>query len=106
MEIEAIREVSKRVLGNRYRLEVADAIAGQEPGIFHARLLADRLRLPDTKVRDELVKFAEAGLIQQLPKIRGQQDYRREDSVYWTFARELLTELRTRRPPAAISRSS
>ncbi|MDQ4142361.1 MAG: hypothetical protein M3198_01220 [Actinomycetota bacterium] len=105
MDIEEIREVSKRVLGNRYRLEVAAAIAEQEPGVFHARLLADKLRLPDTKVRDELVKFTEAGLVQQLPKIRGQQDYRREDSVYWSFALELMKELRKKRSSAAMSRS-
>ncbi len=105
MHVEEIREVSKRVLGNRYRLEVAAVIAEQEPGVFHVRLLADKLRLPDNKVRDELVKFAEVGLIQQLPKIRGQQDYRREESVYWTFARELMNELRKKRSSPAVTRS-
>ncbi len=103
--MEEIREVSKRVLGNRYRLEVAAAIAEQEPGVFHVRLLADKLRLPDNKVRDELVKFTEAGLIQLLPKIRGQQDYRREESVYWAFAQELIKELRKKRSTTAASRS-
>lgn len=103
--MEEIREISKRVLGNRYRLEVAAAIGEQEPGVFHVRLLADKLRLPDNKVRDELVKFSEAGLIQLLPKIRGQQDYRREESVFWAFAQEFVKELRTQGSTTSRRRS-
>lgn len=84
---------------------MAAAIAEQEPGNFRVRLVAGRLRLPDNKVRDELVKFTEAGLIQLLPKIRGQQDYRREESVHWDFAQELMKEVRKKQSSATVSRT-
>lgn len=95
IELERIREVSKALYGNRYRLEVAAAVAQWEPGVVHARALATELRVPDNVVQGELKHFASAGILVPLGRHPRQRtvDYERMPSPYWSSARELLDSL-------------
>lgn len=101
---EEVRKLSKRLFGNRYRLEIAAAIAEAEPSVVYARALAEQLQAPANLVGEELHTLAEAELLVLLPRPRGQQqqEYQRMASSYWELARRLLDELKGRSELASL----
>lgn len=61
-----VRELSKSLLGARFRAEVAAFIAvGEAP--FWARSLAEQLDIPENKISAELLRFASDGLLIAVP---------------------------------------
>ncbi len=101
MQMEELREFSKKLYGGSYRLEVAARIAAAEPGIVTAPDLTADLSLPAenyTVVRLELEKLAQIGLLLRLPKPRGQriQEYERMPSEFWEASRKVLEEVSAR----------
>jgi predicted signal transduction protein with EAL and GGDEF domain len=100
---EEVRKLSKRLFGNRYRLEVAAAIADAEPSVVYARALAEQLQAPANLVGEELHTLADVGLLVLLPRPRGQQqqEFERMPSSYWQLARDFVAELRERSQPLA-----
>lgn len=95
MENESIRAFSKATFGNKYRLELAAAIASAEPPVVSATQLSEAIGVPPNMVREDLVKFADVALLIRLPRPRGQslQEFQRVESGYWDNALELLSYL-------------
>jgi hypothetical protein len=95
-----LRRTSKTLFGSQYRLELACAVADVEPGVFYVRQLAERVSLPDNVVLREIGHFCDAGLLERLDKVDGQQAvyYRRADSHFWALCLELRGEVAE--PPA------
>jgi DNA-binding MarR family transcriptional regulator len=93
---DRVRWLSKLVLGNADRLEVAAAVARAEAGRLFARALADELRWADNRVQKQLKQFEAAGLLVALPSVGGERRvyYRRTDSAFWQAAPLLEQEWR------------
>jgi predicted transcriptional regulator len=89
-----VRRISKLLLGSRYRLEVAAAIAGADPGVVHVREVAADLGLTDNLVRLEFQHFEEAGVLLRLERPQGQQRqyFERMPSAYWELVRVLAED--------------
>lgn len=96
--MDEIRRISKNLLGNRYRLEVAAAIARAEPAVVSAQAMATELGIAQNLIRAELLKLADAGLVLRLPRVSGQQlqEYQRLESVFWGAMVDLFAEFRDR----------
>jgi hypothetical protein len=91
---DAIRDKSKALLGNRYRLELGLAVAGT-PKLF-AHALARELGLPDRTVGEELRRLEAGGLLRRMPdRAPGQARiyYERLPSCHWENLEQLATEL-------------
>lgn len=80
---EQLRHFSKLVFGNKDRLEVAAAIARSPDGFVNATDLQRELQLAQSRVRNQLVAFAEAGLLSTFPKAGPKLWYQRLDSPLW-----------------------
>jgi hypothetical protein len=88
------RRISKVLLGSRYRLEVAVAIAEADPGIVHVRQVAADLGLTDNLVKLEFRHFEEGGVLLRLDRPQGEQRqyFERMPSTYWELVRLLAEE--------------
>jgi DNA-binding MarR family transcriptional regulator len=86
--------LSKLLLGNADRVQVAAAISRSEPGGLYSRALADSLRWPDSRVQKQLKQFEEADLLVLLPSVGGERRvyYERKESAFWDFAAALELE--------------
>jgi len=71
-------------------VQVADAIRRSEDGAVNATDLATELGLPNTRVRAQLLAFAEAGLLTPHLKGPGKHWYLRMPSPYWTACSNLM----------------
>jgi hypothetical protein len=101
MSQQAARRISKLLLGSRYRLEVASAIAQADPGVVHVHEVAAGLGLTDNLVRLEFEHFEEAGVLFRLDRPQGQQRqyFERMPSAYWQLVRALLNDVETLERP-------
>jgi len=90
-----VREVSKQLFGNRYRLEIGAAVARAEPGVFYARQLAHTLNLAENVVQAELRRFLAADLLQLLDQVPGQRAvyYQRVGSPFWESCERILNDI-------------
>jgi hypothetical protein len=90
---ETGRAFSRALMGARYRLEVADAIA-RGPSPFWASRLATELGLPLHYVTKEVHALEAAGLVAPIdtPGDR-RRFYRRLDSSFWPSVATLASEL-------------
>jgi len=98
---EAGRTFSRALMGARYRLEVAVAIArGTSP--FWASQLAIELGLPLHYVTKEVHAFESAGLVEPIstPGDR-RRFYRRLESSFWPSVTKLAAELGEPKSPVA-----
>ncbi len=95
---EEIRLVSKRLLGNQYRLEIAVKIANAKGKAVYARQLDKGIDAGDPQVGRVLKYFEEAGLLERQPSAGGRDPlrFKPRQSVYWTMCRKLLSEIKTR----------
>ena len=84
-----MRDQSKRLFGNADRLEVAYAVA-RSTGLVHAQELADELRISPPRVRAQLLAFADAELLQILPRSGSVQNYERLEDPFWTMIDALV----------------
>lgn len=93
---ESVRQVSKSLLGNRLRLELAALIAQAEPDVVFGRQLSRELRIGDNQALSELRRLRDAGLLDELPAVEGQTRiyFRRRASVFWDFALHMVDEIR------------
>ncbi len=89
----AVRKFSRALMGARYRMEVAVAIArGTNP--FWATQLATELRLPLHYVTKEVHTLEAAGLLEPIntPGDR-RRFYRRLESSFWPLVSTVASEL-------------
>lgn len=100
MNQEAVRRISRALLGNGYALEISVAIATSTVPTVHARELARRLGIPDNLCASVLKRFVEAGILLRMERPRGQQqqEYERMPSSYWELCRGLLEDIRVLEP--------
>jgi hypothetical protein len=90
---EHIRANSKTLLGNRDRIDVAVAIALSEHGAVNATDLADELGLVNSRVRTQLLAFAEVELLSEIPPAGElKRWYLRQDSPFWQACLDLYLE--------------
>lgn len=82
------RETSKAIFGNADRLDVAIYIASAEQPMF-ATEIAGELDLPQNRARAQLVVFAQAGLLRELPRDGFRVYYERSNEKFWTALRDL-----------------
>lgn len=71
-------------------MQVADAIHRSEDGAVNATDLATELGLPNTRVRAQLLAFAEAELLAPDMKGTGKHWYLRRPSPYWMVCSDLM----------------
>lgn len=92
---EDVRRVSKRLLGSRYRLEVAAQI---DDASVYARQLNDAIGVGENQIGQVLQHFEDAGLLERLPSPGGQkpQEFKPRPSVYWSMCSRLLREVQER----------
>jgi hypothetical protein len=89
---DRLRERSKLVYGNRDRLQVAVAVARSDSGLVNATDLAEETGLVNTRVRAQLIAFAEAGLLEAMPPDAGKRWYSRVESPFWRQCLDLAEE--------------
>jgi hypothetical protein len=95
MNLEEIRQRSTELLGNMYRLEVAEAIVRATGEAVTATSVHDETQIRYQRVQEELKRLASAGMLRARPAARGQPvEYKAEPSVYWELCAQLLDELR------------
>lgn len=95
---EFLRDASKALLGNRYRLELGLSLGAGEPRVF-AHELAKGLGLPDRTVGEELRRLASVGLLRPLEDREPGQFriyYDRIPSCHWENLERLRDELLAR----------
>jgi hypothetical protein len=92
---ERVRQRSKALLGNRYRLEIAAAVAGLETELFHAKELAEGLGIPHNVVSEQAKAFVAAGVCADVPPVEGQRFryFQRLPSSYWEACRSMVAEI-------------
>ena len=91
--LDALRDKSKRLYGNRYRLEVAVAV-GRAAETFYLAEIARKIGADDPPVRNILLDMVDAGLLRALKGKRGAAKfYERRPSRYWAMAETMLEEL-------------
>jgi hypothetical protein len=91
-ERERLRYNSKRLFGNRDRLEVAAAIGGSADPVVNATDLSADLGMVNSRVRAQLIVLSRAGLLDEFPNIPDQSKrwYLRRDSPFWDACIDLL----------------
>jgi DNA-binding transcriptional ArsR family regulator len=87
-----LRRMSKLLFGNADRLEVAAALADPERHVVSASELAFDLKIAPSRVWTQLRTFAEAGLLEAMPRTGNTVYYIRRDSPFWTLALTLVRE--------------
>jgi hypothetical protein len=99
VDSDQIRDLSKGLFGNRYRLEIAAEIAQLDGDLFHAKELADNLGIAHNVVSEQLKSFVDVGVCEDIPSVRGQRHrfFRRLDSKYWSGCLVILEQV-TRLP--------
>lgn len=94
MASERTRAVSKALLGNRYRAEVAAAIHTWGDDRLNASAVADFTGIRYPRVQEELKRLEDAGYLQQVEEAAGQTvEYKAAPSVYWEMCGALFAEL-------------
>lgn len=95
-----IRNFSKGLFGNRYRLEIAAEIAQMDGDLFHAKELADNLGIAHNVVSEQLKSFVDVGVCDDMPSVNGQRHrfFRRLNSNYWSGCLAILEEVAARLP--------
>lgn len=93
---ESVRQVSKSLLGNRLRLELAVLIAQAESEVVFGRQLSRELGIGDNQALSELRRLRDAGLLDELPAVEGQlrRYFRRRPSAFWDFTVQMVDEIR------------
>jgi hypothetical protein len=88
-----VRAKSKALFGNRDRLEVAVAIAKSEDGVVNATDLSFELGMVNSRVRAQLLAFAEVGLLVlgTTPAENGKRWYVRQQSSFWATCIEMTS---------------
>lgn len=88
---ERVRARSKALFGNRDRIDVAVAIARSHDDAVNATDLAAETGLINTRVRSQLLAFAEVGLLTEVPPTGGELKrwYVRQDSPFWKTCLDL-----------------
>jgi hypothetical protein len=88
---EFLRKKSKALFGNRDRLEVATEVARSESAAVNAADLSYALRLPNNRVRAQLIALASVGLLEAMPHdgTTGRVWFIRRQSQFWSACVEL-----------------
>jgi DNA-binding MarR family transcriptional regulator len=78
------RQVSKAIFGNADRLEVASFIASSSDGLIYATEISQALGIPQNRARAQLMAFAEAGLLNPLPRDHDRRAFFvRQNDGFW-----------------------
>lgn len=82
------RETSKAIFGNADRLDVALRVASAEQPTF-ATELSRELNISQNRARAQLVVFADAGLLRELPRDGFRVYYERNNEKFWAALRDI-----------------
>jgi hypothetical protein len=102
MEIEAIRDVSRQLFGNRYMLEVAAVIGTTTEGaeqVVYSRQISKQIDGPaDNQVLQAVHKLAAAGILMPITEKADTRStrYSVASSLFWDFSQRMLAELMAR----------
>lgn len=91
-DIARLQRVSKDLLGNAYRLQVAAAVDECADDELYSEAVAQRAGLKDARASEQLRHFAAIGMLEQLPKDGRKQPYKKGPSCYWAMCRSLRQE--------------
>jgi DNA-binding transcriptional ArsR family regulator len=95
MNQDGIRQRSKELLGNMYRLEVAEAIAHAAGDAVTTLSVHEETGIRYARVQEELRRLKGAGILKAQPSPPGQPvEYKAEPTSYWELCKRLLDELR------------
>jgi DNA-binding MarR family transcriptional regulator len=86
-----VREISKPLFGNAYRLELL-AMIGDFDGAFYARQIARQMGVADNLVTSQLGRLCELGLLEKQPA-SPHVIYTRLPSHIWGMAKQLRLEI-------------
>ena len=92
MNTTSIRALSKSLLGNSYRLEVAAAIARLDGEPFHAQGVSDDTGIRYARAQAELKHLLAAGMISEAASDTRRVEYKAEQSSFWRLCATLLDE--------------
>jgi hypothetical protein len=94
MDYDSIRHLSHELLGARYRLEVAAAVASLDGKPVSTRAISDEARIEYNRAQEQVAHFLDARMLvdESDPSMR-RKSYRPVASVYWRNCRQLLHEL-------------
>lgn len=96
MNLDEIRIKSGELLGNIYRLEVAEAIFDAAGDVVTATTVSEETGIKYNRVQEELKRLEAAKVLTSKPAPRGQPvEYKAASTVYWELCKQLLVELRT-----------
>jgi hypothetical protein len=87
-----LQRVSKDLLGNAYRLQVAAAVDECGEDELYPEAVAARAGLKEARAGEQLRHLTAAGVLEQLPKDGRRQPYRKKKSPYWALCRRLRDE--------------
>jgi hypothetical protein len=89
---QQLQQISKDLLGNAYRLQVAAAVDECSDDELYPEAVAARAGLKDARAGEQLRHFKDAGILEQLPKDGRHQPYRKKKTPYWELCRRLRDE--------------
>jgi hypothetical protein len=87
-----LQQLSKDLLGNAYRLQVAAAVDECGDDELYPEAVAARAGLKDARAGEQMRHFMDAGMLEQLPKDGRRQPYRKKETSYWELCRRLRDE--------------
>ena len=93
---ERVRTRSKLVFGNRDRLEVMAAIARSADGMVNATDLGAEIGMVQSRVRNQLVALAEAGMLTAYPRSPDvKRWYQRNECPLWAAGLAVYEDWKT-----------
>lgn len=94
MSTDSIRRASTALLGNKYRLEVAGAIARAKGAPITCTTVSDETGIRYPRVQEELKRLNDAGVLRAKAAPPGQPvEYKAQPTAYWDLCAALLDEL-------------
>jgi DNA-binding MarR family transcriptional regulator len=88
-----VQQLSEAMFGQRHRLALMAAIAQSDDGIVNPTDLVETLGIrAQSSIQKPLKSLVEAGLLTRISGLEGRAYYRREQSLGWDFARELVSK--------------
>lgn len=96
MDTNRLRKLSKDLLGNMYRLELAAAIHAQAGASFSAMSLHEETGIRYARVREDLARLRNMEMLIVVGSSGAEVRYKAAPSVYWNLCHHLDAELRGR----------
>jgi DNA-binding transcriptional regulator GbsR (MarR family) len=98
--VEEVRRLSGQLLGNKYRLEVVEALCRAGDDSVTATSIHEETGIKYARVQEELKRLKAYGVLRELDTPGAQTvEYKIEPTVYWELCKQLLDEICRNNPP-------